>query len=71
MMDLRILLFFVIVPWIFCETARTNKVVPRHKGVLKVVDDEDFISESRVVMEAKKPKVRQFNADNAFVYRNL
>lgn len=63
MMDLRILLFFVTVPWIFCEPARTSKVVPKHKGTLKVVDDEEFISESRVVMEAKKPKVWQFNAN--------
>lgn len=57
MTHLRILLIFVTLPWIFCETARTNKVVPRQKGVLKIVDDEDLISESRVVMEAKKPKV--------------
>ncbi|XP_043080227.1 osteoglycin, paralog b [Puntigrus tetrazona] len=56
MMDLRILLFFVTVPWIFCETARTSKVVPKHKGILKVAEDEEFMSESRVVMEAKKPK---------------
>ncbi len=63
MMDLRILLFFMTVPWIFCEPARTSKVVPKHKGTLKVVDDEELISESRVVMEAKKPKVWQFNAN--------
>lgn len=65
MMDLRILLFLVTMPWIFCEPARTSKVVPKHKGILKVVDDEELISESRIVMEAKKPKVWQFNADNA------
>lgn len=68
MMDLRILLFFVTVPWIFCEPARTSKVVPKHKGILKVVYDEELISESRIVMEAKKPKVWQFNADNAHLY---
>ncbi|XP_016373554.1 mimecan-like [Sinocyclocheilus rhinocerous] len=56
MMDLRILLFFVTVPWIFCEPARTSKVVPKHKGILKIVEDEELISESRIVMEAKKPK---------------
>ncbi len=68
MMDLRILLFFVTMPWIFCEPARTSKVVPKHKGILKVIDDEEFISESRIVMEAKKPKVWQFNADNANLF---
>jgi len=57
MMDLRILLFFVTMPWIFCDMARTNKMVPKHKGILKTVDDEELIIESRVVMEVKKPKV--------------
>ncbi|XP_056304977.1 osteoglycin, paralog b [Danio aesculapii] len=56
MMDLRILLFFVTVPWIICETAKTNKVVPRHKGILKVDNDEEVNSGSKAVMEVKKPK---------------
>ncbi|XP_016404664.1 osteoglycin, paralog b [Sinocyclocheilus rhinocerous] len=56
MMDLRILLLFVTMPWIFCEPARTSKVVPKHKGILKIVDDEELISASRIVVEAKKPK---------------
>ncbi|KAL0158434.1 hypothetical protein M9458_046510, partial [Cirrhinus mrigala] len=46
MKDLRILLFFATVP----------KVVPKHKGTLKIVGDEELIPESRIVMEAKKPK---------------
>lgn len=63
-MDLRILLFFVTVPWIICETAKTNKVVPRHKGILKVDADEELNSGSKAVMEVKKPKVQHF--DNVF-----
>lgn len=49
------------VPWIICETAKTNKVVPRHKGILKVDTDEEVNSGSKAVMEVKKSKVQQFD----------
>ncbi|KAA0707007.1 Mimecan Osteoglycin [Triplophysa tibetana] len=56
MSNLRILLFFFTVPWMFCGTARNDKLVPRTRGILKIIDHEELISETSTFMEQRKPK---------------
>ncbi|XP_051518174.1 mimecan-like isoform X2 [Myxocyprinus asiaticus] len=56
MLDLRILLYFMTVPWMFCEMARNDKLVPRNRGISKIIDHEELDSESTVFMEVKRGK---------------
>nr|XP_055043458.1 osteoglycin, paralog b [Misgurnus anguillicaudatus] len=51
MMYLRILLFFFNVTWMFCETARNDKVVLKNRD-----DHEELVLEKNTFMEQRKPK---------------
>ncbi|KAI4886407.1 hypothetical protein NFI96_015333 [Prochilodus magdalenae] len=56
-MDVRMLIFsFLIVPWMFCATARNEKKEPRNRGLAKVQNFEGLQTDEEVFMEVKKPK---------------
>ncbi|XP_066528457.1 osteoglycin, paralog b [Hoplias malabaricus] len=56
-MDMKMLIFsFLILPWMFCATARNEKTEPRKRGLAKLHRFEGVQTDGESFLEVRKPK---------------